>query len=193
MPILTATEITGTVTWLGRVADRKVSLASEAVEAVDVGFAGIEGEYHSGLIRESCSRVKTQYPVGTPIRNTRQLSILSVEEMAATAQAMGLEHIAPEWVGASMILEGIPDFTQIPPSSRLLFANGASIVVDMENAPCQWPAREIEGHHPGHGARYKAAAKGRRGITGWVEAEGRIRLGEAVRLHVPPQRLYPHL
>ena len=192
MPILTATNITGTVKWLGRVADRKVSLTSEAVPSVDVDFTGVAGEYHSGLVRESCSRVKTQYPVGTVIRNVRQISILSVEELADTARAMGLDRIAPEWVGASMILEGIPDFTQVPPSSRLLFANGASLTVDMENAPCQWPAREIEKHHPGVGKSYKPSAKGRRGVTAWVEAEGRISVGEAVRLHIPPQRIYSH-
>ncbi|WP_316013760.1 MOSC domain-containing protein [Roseobacter sp. HKCCA0434] len=193
MPVLQATEITGRVTWLGRVAHRPTDMRAEAVTRVDATFAGIEGEYHSGLIRESCSRVKTQYPVGTPIRNVRQISILSAEELAATAAALDLDSLAPELVGANIVLEGIPDFTLIPPSSRLIFAQGASLVVDMENAPCQWPAREIEAAHPGHGKGYKPAAKHRRGVTAWVEAEGMIALGDTVRLHVPPRRLYPHL
>jgi hypothetical protein len=33
-----------------------------------------------------------------------------------------------------------------------------------------------------------AAAKGRRGITAWVEREGEWRLGARIRLHVPAQR-----
>ena len=30
-------------------------------------------------------------------------------------------------------------------------------------------------------------------ITAWVERPGTIRVGDRCRLHVPPQRLYPHL
>lgn len=192
MPVLTPTEIVGEVIWLGLVADRKVTLTSGAVERVEAEFSGLRGEYHSGLVRESCSRVASQYAVGTRIRNTRQISILSNEEMDATARALDLDELPPEWVGANMILSGIPDFTHIPPASRLVFQRGASLCVDMENAPCQWPARQIEAERPGHGKRYKAAAKGRRGVTAWVEAEGIIALGDSVRLHIPPQRIYSH-
>lgn len=193
MPVLQSTEITGRVTWLGLVTDRNESLCSAPVDRVEATFDGLEGEYHSGLIRESCARVRTQYAVGTPIRNTRQVSLLSAEELAATGAALELDELPPEWVGTNILIEGIPDFTQLPPSSRLIFERGASLVVDMENAPCQWPAKEIERHRPGHGTGYKPAAKGRRGLTGWVEAEGMILLGDEVRLHVPPQRLYPHI
>lgn len=192
MPVLSRTELTGKIAWLGLVADRKAKLSSDPVAQVDARFEGLVGEYHSGLVRESCSRVRDQYPVGTRIRNTRQISIVSEEEMAETARALALDDLAPEWVGANIVISGIPDLTHLPPSSRLTFEGGASLVVDMENAPCQWPAREIETHRPGHGKGYKAAAKGRRGLTAWVEAEGLIRLGDIVRLHVPPQRIYAH-
>lgn len=192
MPVLTPTEIVGNVAWLGLVANRKVKLASDPIDRVDAEFAGLRGEYHSGLIRESCSRVKSQYSVGTLIRNVRQISILSREELDATARALGLEALPPELVGANLILSGIPDFTQVPPASRLVFSSGASLCIDMENAPCQWPAREIETVYPGHGKGYKAAAKGRRGVTAWVEAEGPIRIGDTARLHIPPQRIYHH-
>ena len=90
--------------------------------------------------------------------------------------------------GASLVIEGLPDFTHLPPSSRLQFADGSTLVVDMENRPCHLPAKPINAAHPGAGDRFKAAAKGRRGVTAWVEREGRIALGEAVRLHVPDQR-----
>lgn len=192
MPVLMPTEITGEVVWLGLVANRRVKLSSDPVPRVEAEFSGLVGEYHSGLIRESCSRVSSQYAVGTPIRNTRQISILSQQELQITADKLDLQELPPEWVGANIILLGIPDLTQIPPASRLIFQRGASLCVDMENAPCIWPAREIEGHKPGHGKGYKAVAKGRRGITAWVEAEGLIALGDTVRLHIPPQRIYSH-
>lgn len=192
MPVLEKTDLTGRAVWLGLVADRPTKLSADPVDRLEARFAGLVGEYHSGLTRKSCSRVRTQYPVGTEIRNTRQVTILSAEELAATAAAMGLEHLAPEWVGANIVLTGIPDFTLIPPSTRLIFPSGASLVVDMENAPCQWPAKEIEAQHPGQGKGYKSAAKGRRGVTAWVEREGAIVLGDSCTVHLPPQRIWPH-
>ena len=192
MPVLRPTEVFGEVVWLGLVVERAVTLRAEPVKQISMTFQGLEGEAHSGLTRPSCERVTSQYAKGTEIRNVRQVSILSEEEMAATAEAMGLPRLDPSWVGANIVLRGIPDFTQIPPSSRLIAENGASLTVDMENAPCQFPAREIEAEHPGRGKGYKSAAKGRRGVTAWVEREGEIALGSKLRLHIPPQRIYAH-
>ena len=193
MAILTPTEITGRVVWLGLVGDRAGSLRSCEVREVSARFAGLEGESHSGLVRPACSRVSGQYPRDTPIRNVRQISIVSREEMAAIAVDMGVPVLRPEWLGANLVLEGLPDLTLLPPSARLIFEGGAALTVDMENAPCQFPAREIEAEHPGHGAAFRRAARNRRGVTAWVEREGTIRLGELARLHVPPLRLYPPL
>lgn len=194
MAILAATAITGVVAFLGLVPDRAASLRSLPVERVTARFAGLDGDAHAGLTRPSCSRVRAQYPErGTEIRNTRQVSVLSVEELAETAAALRVPALPPEWVGANLTLAGIRALTMLPPASRLVFEGGAVLTVDMENAPCQFPAREIEVEHPGRGKGYKAAAQGRRGVTAWVEREGVIALGEAVRLHVPPQRAYPPL
>jgi hypothetical protein len=188
MPALKPTEYAGRIAWIGRVADRESSLAAEPLSEVAVSYAGIAGEEHAGLTRPSCSRVVAQYPKGTEIRNVRQFSVLSVEELAAIAAKMGVERIDPAWVGASLVVEGIPDFTHLPPSSRLQGPDGVTLVVDMENRPCHLPAKVIDAHLPGVGGRFKAAAQGRRGVTAWVEREGVLRLGEMLRLHVPDQR-----
>jgi hypothetical protein len=187
MPALAPTRHTATVTWLGRVPDRDRQLASEAGRTLTLTFAGPEGEAHGGLVRPSCSRVTALYPRGTPIRNTRQLSVLSAEELAATAAEMGLPALDPALVGATLVLEGLPDFSHVPPGARLLAPSGACLTVDMENRPCSLPAKPIEAAHPGFGARFKAAAQGRRGVTAWVEAEGVIALGDRLRLFVPDQ------
>lgn len=188
MPALVATQISGVITFLGQVPDRAAGLPSVPVTALAARFSGPEGEDHGGLTRPSCSRVRAQYPRGTEIRNTRQFSILSEEELAEIAASMGLDRLDPALVGATMVIRGIPDFTHIPPSSRLQGAGGATLVVDMENQSCQLPAKPIEGAHPGHGAAFKSAAAGRRGITAWVEREGTFTLGDAITLHVPSQR-----
>jgi len=193
MPALKPTDYTGRITWIGRVSDRAASLAAEPLGHVAVSYAGIAGEEHAGLTRPSCSRVVAQYPKGTEIRNVRQFSVLSVEDLAAIAAKMGVERIDPAWVGASLVVEGIPDFTHLPPSSRLQGPDGMTLVVDMENRPCHLPAKVIDAHLPGVGGRFKAAAQGRRGVTAWVEREGVLRLGEMLRLHIPDQPVWSEL
>ncbi|UPH71474.1 sulfurase [Abyssibius alkaniclasticus] len=193
MPILSPTEIYGHVTFLGIVPDRTASLRSVSQPELVLDFAGARGECHSGVLRKSCSRVSSQYPVGTEIRNVRQLSLLSAEELAAIAAEMGLEQLLPEYLGASIVLRGIPNLTLLPPNSRLIADNGAAITVDMENGPCQFPAREIEADFPGKGAGFMPAARNKRGVTAWVERPGTLALGTRLRLHVPPLRAYPAL
>jgi hypothetical protein len=193
MAVLSPTEISGRTVFLGTVKSRGDSPVSTPDADFVLSFRGIEGESHSGMTRASCARVTGQYARGTQIRNVRQVSIVSVEDLRAIARGLGVAAVEPEWLGANIVVEGIPDFTLVPPSSRLIFAGGVSLTVDMENAPCTIPAREIERHHPGAGTRFRAAARNLRGVTAWVEREGTIRLGETMRLHVPPQRLYPPL
>jgi len=190
MPILMPTSIIGEVTGLYVNGDREKDLESAARAQITANYEGFEGEDHGGLTRPSCSRVKLQYDRGTEIRNTRQISILSSEELDAVAIEMGLDKIEPEWVGANLIFSGIPDLTQIPPSSRLIFEGGVSLVVDMENGPCRFAAEQIEIHRPGKGKSFAKVAAGRRGVTSWVEKPGVIKTGENARLHIPPQRLY---
>jgi len=191
MPALMPTNHHATVTWLGVVPDRDAALASVSRQSLRLTFAGPEGEAHGGLTRAACSRVSAQYPAGTEIRNTRQLSVLSAEELAEIGAGMGLDGpLDPALVGATLVLSGLPDLTHLPPSSRLQGEGGATLVVDMENRPCTVPAQGIEAALPGKGRLFKPAAAARRGIVAWVEREGTLTLGERVRLHVPDQRAW---
>jgi hypothetical protein len=178
------------VLWTGVVRDRAATLVAEPVAALRLGFEGAEGDCHGGLTRPSCSRVRLQYARGTEIRNARQLSIVSAEELAAVAAEMGIPAIRPEWTGANLMVEGAERFTEVPPGSRLVFEGGPSIAVDMQNGPCKFVGEVLEAQFPGRGAAFPRAARDRRGVTGWVERPGVVRAGDAARLHVPPQRLY---
>lgn len=193
MPALVPTEYYAEVLWLGRVIDSAEDLRAEALDAMELTFEGIVDDGHSGMTRASCSRVKAQYPRGTDISNTRQVSILSAEELEEISDTLGIEEFDPAWIGASIILRGIPDFTHVPPSSRLQADSGATLVVDMENRPCVLPARVIEQEVPGHGKAFKAAATDKRGVTGWVEREGTIEVGDFLRLHIPDQPVWKEL
>jgi hypothetical protein len=187
---LVPTDHIGTIVWLGHQPDpvQDLLISAHPLNEMPLTFAGFAAESHAGLTRPSCSRVLAQYKRGTEIRNTRQLCIVSAEEMAAVAESLGITDFDCAWVGASVVISGIPDFTHIPPSSRLQAEGGATMTVDMLNHPCQEPAVTIGNARPGEGRAFKSAATGRRGVTAWVECEGTLRIGQKVRLHVPSQR-----
>ncbi len=185
MPMLTPTDVIATVRFLGVNKDSS-DLSTTSIEQAEVDYTGFPEDIHSGLTRASCVRVQSQYPKGTEIRNTRQLSVLSVEELSSIQKTLDLDTLDPCWVGANIVLEGIPGFSQIPPSSRLIADNGTSLVVDMENAPCRFPGEIIEQHRPGHGKGFPKAAVGKRGVTLWVERPGSLSVGDKLTLHIPP-------
>ncbi len=187
MPTLIDSGLAGEVIWLGHVpADG--SLCAQPREHLELGFGGVVGERHEGENRPSCVRVRNLHPVGTEIRNERQLTILADEEIQAIALTMGLVALDPALLGASLVVRGISDFTHVPPSSRLQSASGLTLVVDMENRPCVLPGQEIEAKAPGHGRAFKPAAEDRRGVTAWVQRPGALKLGEKLRLFIPDQR-----
>jgi hypothetical protein len=188
MAVLTKLGFNGSVTALLTNPDRKSGLEKTRVEQLRLGFDGIEGDCHSSRTRASDSRMVTQYKRGTEVANTRQVSILSQEELAEVAARLAIPELPPEWVGANLVTRGIPDLTLLPPSTRLMFSSGATLIVDMENAPCRYVGDVIEKHHPGKGSAFVAAAKHRRGVVAWVERPGDIALGDEIVLHVPPQR-----
>jgi MOSC domain len=189
MPVLLETEFKGEVVWAGETPSVS-GIAASAVAGLSLGFHGLLGERHQGENRLSCVRVSNLYPQGTTIRNVRQLSILSEEELALIAADMGLEQVDPRSLGANLVLRGIPDFTFVPPSSRLQGPDGMVLTVDMENRPCIFPGREINKAHAGFGPKFKPAARGRRGITAWVERPGQLNIGDSLRLFVPDQRAW---
>ena len=177
MPELRKTDHVAEITWLGMVPQDRENIRSVAMDQARATYAGFEGDFHAGLTRPACVRVRN----------------LSAEEMAQIAAAMDLPELDPTLLGASIILKGIPDFTLVPPGSRLQNAHGATLVVDIENGPCNLPAREIEADAPGHGKAFKPAAQDKRGVTAWVEREGPLAVGDRLTLFVPNQPVWPHL
>jgi MOSC domain-containing protein YiiM len=192
MSVLSKSSIVGQVVAVLRSPDRDSGLEKKAADQLQLSFDGIEGDCHGGRVRTSDSRMVTQYPRGTPVANTRQVSILSSEELDQIAATLGIPSLPPEWVGANLVTVGIPDLTLLPPATRLHFSSGATLIVDIENAPCRYVGEVIDKHHPGRGAQFVASAKHKRGVVAWVEREGAIAVNDAITLHLPPQRLWHH-
>jgi MOSC domain-containing protein YiiM len=185
--LLTKLSFTGRIEQLLSNPDRETGLEKRAVPELKLFFSGIKHDCHGGLTRKSDSRMLKQYKRGTSVKNTRQVSILSVEELGEVAAAMGIPEVKPEWVGANLVSRGIPDLTLLPPSTRLQFPSGAMIVIDIENLPCRYPADVIRKHHPEAEAGFVKAAKHKRGVVGWIESEGVIRIGDQITIWIPPQ------
>lgn len=171
--------------------DSKKTIASSPVDKVLASFAGFPHDSHSGLTRKACSRFTYLYETGTEIKNSRQISIVSVEELQEIADGMAIDHVSPGWLGANIELQGIPRLTLLPPSTRLVFSSRATLVVDLENRPCAHPARIIDQYFPGKGRKFVKQALHRRGVTAWVEREGELQTGDSVQVFFPDQPAHP--
>ncbi len=170
----------------------KTSLVTSPVDRVEADFEGFPGDRHAGLTRPSDSRTP-HYPRGTPIRNDRQVSIVSVEELAEVAARMALPEVRPEWLGANLLLEGIPLLTQLPPTTRLFFQQGAVLYISGENNPCVHPGKAIQAVYPqwtGLETAFTRAAVHLRGLVAVVEKPGIIARGDSVAVKIPTNYRY---
>jgi MOSC domain-containing protein YiiM len=192
MSILNKLSFTGRVRACFSSPKRESGLEKPECDRLVITFDGIEGDCHASRNRLSDSRMLNQYKRGTPVANSRQLSLVSVEELADIAKALDIPVLPPQWVGANLLISDIPDLTLLPPSTRLMFSSGATLIVDLENAPCRYPAEIIEQHHPGHGLSFPKLARHKRGVVVRVEREGMIAKGDEIVLFIPQQRIYSH-
>lgn len=187
------TKLTGVVAGL-YIGLHRHTIESSRVPGVQATFEGLEGDLHAGLTRLSDVRVP-HYPRRTVIRNTRQFSMLSIEELAEVSKALCIPEVLPEWVGANLAMQGIPNLTMLPPSTRIFFPGEAVLVVDAENLPCTGPGQAIQQHYPDVPElvqRFPKAAMHKRGVVGWVEREGYIKEGDTVWLLLPPKVTYSY-
>lgn len=172
---------------------------SKEVSGLALTYDGIPGDFHSGLTRKSGGR-EPWYSRGTEMRNERQVSILSVEELAEISTGMGLA-VDPGWIGANLVLEGIPQLSYLPPRTLLMFEGGVTLRVDGYNAPCRLAGGSIAKNagveapdgdfsRTDMALRFKDAAHMKRGLVAWVEREGVIRPGEKLMARIWEQWIY---
>lgn len=164
------------------------------VDELRLGFDGIAGDFHAGPTRRSGGR-EPWYPRGTEMRNERQMSIVAADELAIVAERMGLAEIKPEWIGANMLIEGVPHLSMLPAGSMLFFKGGVTIKVDAQNGPCRLSGRSIAENAgmadvEAGALLFPKAAKRLRGLVAWVEKPGTIKAGEEMSVRVPEQWIY---
>jgi hypothetical protein len=178
----------------GLYAALKGDFQTESVEELMLGFDGIERDFHAGRTRRSGS-CEPWYPRGTEIRNERQLSIVAADELAAVAERMGLTELKPEWIGANLVIEGLPKLSMLPAGTLLFFKGGATLKIDGQNKPCRFAGRSIAENAgmadvEAGALLFPQSAKRLRGLVGWVEKPGRVVPGEEISVRVPEQWIY---
>ncbi|HEV7415791.1 MOSC domain-containing protein [Tianweitania sediminis] len=178
----------------GTFAAKGRDFVTEPVEALHLGFPGIEGDYHEGLTRQSGGR-EPWYKRGTEIRNERQLSIVAPDELTEIARQMELPEVRAEWIGANLAIADVPHLSMLPAGTLMFFEGGVTLKVDSQNGPCMEAGRSIA-HHSGTSNAVTASllfpkvAKRLRGLVAWVEKPGVIGNGETVSLRLPEQWIY---
>ena len=167
---------------------------SRDVDELALTFEGVEGDFHAGYTRRSGGR-EPWYPRGTEMRNERQISIVAPDELAEIARRMELREVRPEWIGANLLISGVPNLSMLPAGTLMFFSGGVTIKVDAQNGPCRVAGRAVaeNAHMRDHEAGsllFPKAAKRLRGLVGWVEKPGAVKRGEKVSVRIPEQWIY---
>ncbi len=165
-------------------------LHKDAFDTVEVDLEGFPGDRHRGFTRVAWQGDKD--PEGTVRRNERQWSGVSAEELAIVSRRMDLGRpLTAATLGANLCVEGIPEFSELPRGTRLLFPSGAALVIEEANPPCKYMAAEIEAAYttnsgePAAGKMFGKHSFGLRGVVGVIDVAGEIRTADRIVLEVP--------
>ncbi len=131
---------------------------------------------------------------GNQVFNWRTWTGLSDEEVSETEAQLG-HPVPPGTVLENIRIAGIPNFSKLPPTSRLVFPSKkvlrqteqAILAVWEENGPCRTAGERVAALYGNTKltAAYVKSALNRRGVMGFVLASGRVYLGDEVRVYPP--------
>ncbi len=165
-------------------------LSKDECASVTSSWMASWGDRHRGFERVAWPGDKD--PAGTVRRTERQWSGVSVEELAIIGQKMDLtEPLTAAALGANICVERIPDFSQLPAGTRLIFPSGAILVVEECNPPCSDMGEQITAKYTvpsgerAAGHLFASRAFGLRGVVGVVDVAGVIEAGDKVVVQKP--------
>jgi MOSC domain-containing protein YiiM len=186
----------GRIVGLYAALDAAQGFVTAPVGELAVSLDGVAGDRHGGRTRPAGPR-EPWMPKGFPVRNDRQLSALSVEDLSAIAAGLALDAVRPELIGANIMIEGVEAFSRLAPGSHLAiggawggkgqFDGDVILKAEAYNRPCRGPGRKLAAAHgrPELEFGFVTAAKSLRGLVLSISAAGTVRLGDAVVV-IPP-------
>lgn len=160
---------------------------SREIPEGEITFEGLVGDCHSGMTLLTHGH-HPEFPKGTKIRNDRQFTILSVEELNEVAMTLQIPSLDVSWLTGNLLISGIKNFSVLPYGTRFVFSNGVILSCSGENNPCSHPARITQSHYPevdGIARDFVKAAIHRRGIVAWTVHPGTIHPGERFHIVLP--------
>lgn len=150
-------------------------------EFVNVGLEGIQGDAHSGSMRESFTKPGTLKPNDSPI------SIVAQEVIEAMNSRFGLS-IRHGGFNEQVVVSGLGDLSDVTIGSVVAFDGGVTLEVVRNAYPCE----RLNSFH-GEPLLAKALVDKqpdgstitRRGILAFVREPGRLAPGETVTIQPP--------
>ncbi len=170
-------------------------LSKQSRASAQLSLDGFVGDKHRGFERIAASYDPD--PTGTVRRNERQWSGVSVEELTTIQERLDLkEPLDPGTLGANICVQDIPQSSQLPKGSRLVFPSGAVLLLEEGNPPCADMAAQIAAKHTTRsgesvaGKMFPKYAIGLRGVVGVVDVPGILEVGDriVVQVYEPPIR-----
>lgn len=114
------------------------------VNSLMLTLGGLQGDRHEGETRKACARTPW-HSRGTRIANTRQISLVSVEDCREIAELLGIEMVDPALLGPNLVLTGVAALSLMPPATRLQFPSGATLFITEQNVPRPASGRAYRG------------------------------------------------
>ena len=181
---------------IGRV--ESLALNGKEVSSIRFNYDGPMGDNHSGRTRQLAGHdgtyLRTSKLVkGDPVMNWRTWTALSREDVVAIEMELGAD-IPVGCLLENIIISGIPNFSYLPPTTRLVFpqhdsceSKQAILAVWEENGPCKTVGKRLADLHDDATltSKFVEAAYRRRGLMGFVLSGGYINEGDLVHAYSP--------
>lgn len=177
------------------------------VPYLDLGLDGVtlsrtDLDRHHGATRQ-VRKYQAGAWAGRIVRNERQVSIATLEDLKAIADFLGITEMIENDQGVdvfmsqamavNVVISGAIDLKDyLGPGSKLLCGEpetGAIVDISEAHLPCSKPATDISGKLDLDLSiikkRFKEVAADKRGFVGSVYSPGRLALGDAVAIQLP--------
>ncbi len=158
-------------------------------------FIGPVGDKHSSYIRKLSGHdtdyIRTsELERGHNVFNWRSWTGLSTGELAEIEKTLDVP-IPPGCLLENISISGIPGFSELAPTTRLVFPprNETQLILAVweQNGPCRTVGDRLAAHHnnPDLMTKFVQAAQGKRGVMGFVLSVGRAEVGDEVLVYPP--------
>ena len=149
---------TGSVHWIGLRPERAAEI--HVVESVQADAQGLVGDFFQG-----------------PEKATRQVTLIQQEHIEVMANVLGRDRIDPRLLRRNIVVSGI----NLKALKKCDFQIGGAVLFGTGNcAPCSLMEKNL-------GPGGYNAMRGHGGITAYVVSHGAIKIGDEVKVELPPK------